>query len=218
MKKILTACLLALSCLGAAAQEDSIYGIPTDVYYLMPSFGKGMVYFSGQAPAQGQLNICAVDNTLRFKDKKGQEIVAENTDNVVKVVIDNVSFIRSDGMFYRMYPVTLDYGIALRRDVRIIKDAKQGGYGTTSRTSSTREYSTIYADGVLYGLDKSENYPYEVSEFILLYRGDNVVPLNKKNLRKLFPDKKTEIDEYFKSGGTLPQTLDGTLELLGRWK
>ena len=64
-----------------------------------------------------------------------QEIVAENTDNVVKVVIDNVSFIRSDGMFYRIYPVTIDYGIALRRDVRIIKDAKQGGYGTTCSDS-----------------------------------------------------------------------------------
>ena len=91
---IQTAFLLTFASAGAYAQEGDVNGIPNDVYYLMPKFGTGYVYFSGQAPVKGQINICAVDNTLRYMDK-GQEIVADAGSNVLKVVIEDVWFIHS---------------------------------------------------------------------------------------------------------------------------
>ena len=64
MKRILLLLLLfaGLSAFGQEAKGD----IPADVFYLLPEFRQGMVYFSDQGPAQGNLNICAVDQTLRF--------------------------------------------------------------------------------------------------------------------------------------------------------
>ena len=57
MKRILLLLLLfaGLSALGQEARGD----IPADVFYLLPEFRQGMVYFSDQGPAQGTLNICA---------------------------------------------------------------------------------------------------------------------------------------------------------------
>ena len=72
MKSFLTALLLMAALTGIRAQENVPKGVPDDVYYLMPSFAQGMVYLRGQGPAQGKLNICAVDNTLRFIDDNGQ--------------------------------------------------------------------------------------------------------------------------------------------------
>ena len=214
---ILSILLLLCAFHDAEAQEKAPGGLPMDVYYLMPSFTNGTVYFRGKGPAQGKLNICAVDNTLRFLDNNGKELAAGQADNIYRVKIDTAVFMFSNDMFYRMYPVSGDMGIALKREVQIIRDQKQGAYGTVSRTESIREYNTIYADGVAYDLRKDKEYPYKVSEYLFIYKGDDVFTVNKKNLRKLFPEQKAEIDAWFKDGGSVPDTVDGLKEFLRQW-
>jgi hypothetical protein len=171
----------------------------------------------GQAPAQGTLNICAVDNTLRFIGKDGEELSASQEDNIVKVRIDTATFIRHEDVYYRIFSLSADMGVALRRKVRIESDAKEVGYGSTSQTSSAKQYKTIYADGVIYDMDGDKAYPYEMTEEIFLFKGETVFPLTKKNLRKLFPSKKDEIDAWFKSGNNLPETVEGAMEFLSLW-
>jgi len=216
MKARLTILFLFLTIL-AGAQESSVKGIPRDVYYWMPDFADGMIYFRGQGPAQGKVNICAEDNTLRFIDKEGNELVAADADNIVMVRIDTVSFLRTGGTFYRMYPLADDFGLALKRRVRIVWDAKQGAYGSTSLTSSIKEYSSIYSEGGLYELNKDKVYPYDVTETLFLYRGQDIVVLNKNNLKKLFPDRKEEIEAFFKAGNNIPDKADDALALLSQW-
>ena len=118
-RRIICALGLLLTGLGAQAQNK---GIPNEVYYLMPNFEHGYIYFRGQGPAQGQLNICAVDNTLRFLDKDGKELVPSNADNIVKVQFDTVMFLNHQGVYYRLSMVGPDVGLAVRRDVKILKE------------------------------------------------------------------------------------------------
>lgn len=199
----------------AAAQEEG-EGVTAEIYYLMPEFGQGMIWFSNQGPAEGKLNICAEDNTLRYLDKNGQEIVAASIDNVVKVQIDTVVFIRNEGVFYRLYPVSSELGLLVRRDLDIQRDAQRGAYGSYSRTSSIREYGTLYADGVTYKLEKSKKYPFTVSETCFLYTGDKVVPFTKRTLRRYFPQRKDDIDIYLKSGKSLPEDPSDAQAFLAR--
>lgn len=209
------------TCLGlaAAAQERAtIQGVPREIYYLMPSFSQGVVYLRGQAPARGKLNICAVDQTLRFLDDAGNELEAERVEDIVKVRIDTVTFLRSQNAYFRMFPMSEDMGIAVRRDVRILRDAKQGGYGIVSQTTSVMEYGAIYSDGAGYKLNSDREYPYTVSEQIYVYREDTVFPFTRKGLRKCFPDRKAEIDAWFKEGHPLPATVAEAKAFLSRWR
>ena len=216
IKYLLIPVLCAVSAAGSRAQE-SVRGMTPEVYYLMPEFQEGTVYFRGKAPAQGKLNICAVDNTLRFLDNDGTELSASQSDNIFKVKIDTVVFMLCQNVFYRLYPVSMDMGVARRRDVHIIKDAKQTAFGGVSQTQAIREYGTIYADGVAYNLNTAKEYPYRMSETLYIYYGDEVYPVNKKSLRKLFPDKKAEIDSFFKSGASVPESVEGLQALLSSW-
>lgn len=209
---------LALAApLALRAQESAPKAIPDEDFYLMPSFCDGMVYLRGQAPAQGKMNICAVDNTLRFIDNNGVELEAANAEQIVRVQLDTVWFIRNRGVFYRMYPASYDMGVALRRDVRIIRDAKEGAYGGSSQTSSIREYGSLYTESGIYNLNTNKKYPYDVKETLYLYKGEGVYPLSKNNLKKLFPDKKADIEAWFKAGNSLPRTTDDALALLSSW-
>ena len=211
MKRILLLLLLfaGLSAFGQEAKGD----IPADVFYLLPEFRQGMVYFSDQRPAQGTLNICAVDQTLRFMDKD-QEL-SSGADNINRVVVDDLVFVRIDGAFYRLYPISDDLTLAFRRDVEILRDVKQGAYGTQSRTSSIREVGSLQADGMMYTLQSSKIYPYNVTESCFLYQAGSVTPINKRSLRKRFPARKGELDTWLKSH-SLPKTLDDTRALLSR--
>lgn len=217
--KFFLAAGLFFGALTVASAQQTVHGIPSDVYYMMPEFSDGMIYFDGQKPAQGKLNICAFDNTLRFIDKSGKELVASNTENIVKVRIDTVFFIVDQEIFYRMYPVAPGVGIALRREVQLEKAGKPGAYGTVSQTASIRENNTIYVDGVAYDIDKDQDkeLPYTITETPYIYKDDSVLVLNKRNLRKVFPERKAEIDAYFKAGNTVPDKLDDALALLRGW-
>lgn len=211
---LLAACLLLFVPKGASAQEDTRQGIPPEVYYLLPAFSQGMVYLAGQGPAQGLLNICAEDQTLRFMDN-GVEL-SSSDDNIVKVQVDTAVFIRDDGCFYRIYQVPGDTWVACLRRVEILRDVKKGAYGTESRISSIRSAGSFSSDGVMYTLDQARNYPYNVTETCFLYRDGKVVPFSKRNLRKCYPDRKDDLDAYFKSGHSLPESLEEVRAFLAR--
>ena len=211
MKRILLLLSLfaGLSAFGQEARGD----MPADVFYLLPEFRHGMVYFSGQGPGQGELNICAVDQTLRFMDK-GEEL-SSSADNILRVVIDTVVFVHVDGAFYRLYPVSDEVTLAYRRDVEILRDVKTGAYGIQSRTSSIREVGSLQSDGMMYTLQSSKSYPYNVKESCYLYVAGNVTPVNKRTIRKLFPARKDDLDVWLKNHA-LPKTLDDTRAFLAR--
>ena len=206
---LLLSLFAGLSAFGQEARGD----MPADVFYLLPEFRQGMVYFSGQGPGQGELNICAVDQTLRFMDK-GQEL-ASAADNILRVVIDTVVFVHVDGAFYRLYPVSDEVTLAYRRDVEILRDVKTGAYGIQSRTSSIREVGSLQSDGMMYTLQSSKSYPYNVKESCYLYVAGNVTPVNKRTIRKLFPARKDDLDAWLKNHA-LPKTLDDTRAFLAR--
>ena len=212
MKKIVLLLVLLLAGGGVFGQEAQ-GDIPADVFYLLPEFRQGMVYFSDLGPAQGELNICAVDQTLRFMDK-GQEL-SSAADNINRVVVDDIVFVRIDGVFYRLYPITDDLTVAYRRNVEILRDVKTGAYGIQSRTSSIREVGSLQSDGMMYTLQSSKSYPYNVSESCYLFQAGTVTPINKRSLRKRFPARKDELDAWLKSHA-LPKNLDDTRVFLSR--
>ena len=213
MKRFSLLSLILSLPLMAVAQGADTQGIPAEDYYLMPAFGQGLVFFDGQAPARGMLNICALDNTVRFLDKEGKELAATGDEHIIQVQIDTVSFVRDGGVFYRLHPVSPGLQIAVRREVKLLQDTKKGAYGGDSRTSSIKEYTSIYADGVTVSLTGDRTYPYSVSESLYLFSGGRIYPLTKRGLRRCFPDRKADIDAWLMSH-VLPETLPDARAML----
>ena len=201
MKKILLLLSLCLVTVVSHAQDDALY--------LMPSFGQGLVFFNGQsAPVPGNLNICALDNTLRFIGDDGNELVANDNASVARVVIEGVTFLRYKDAYYRLYPVTLESGYAILRQVKLERPGNQDSYGTLTETSSSRAYRSISSDGVSYDLEQARQFPHTVTEILFLYKGKSILPFNKKNLGSCFPSQKASIEAYFKEGHRVPDTLE----------
>lgn len=215
--KTIVFALLLLAASAMAQEKKAPNGISAEVYYLMPQFSEGTVYLRGQRPLQGKMNICAVDNTLRFIGPDGEELSATEDGDIVKVRIDSVMFLRDHDIFYRLYPLSSEMGVALQREVRIFWDAKEGAYGSVSQTSSIQQYGIIHSDGSTHTLSGLKEYPYSVSETPSIYKEGAIYPITRKNLRKLFPAHKDEIDAWFKAGNKLPETVSEALDFLSHW-
>ena len=210
---LLSGLLLSASLLSA--QEN--IGIPNDVFYLMPKMTQGTLLFRDKSPIPGQFNICAVDNTIRFMDK-GTELAMEDDESMLEVVFNDVAFLHRDGTYYRLYPVTDEAFVAVKRDVLIMNDTKMASYGMESNTTAIQTIEIVSIPGRILNLADMKEVPYRMTETAALYRKGSLLNLNKRNLTKCFPDKKAEIEAWFDANKKInPTDVPAVLELCKQW-
>lgn len=206
--------------LCAAFAQETKTGIPEEVFYLMPKFGTGYVVYEGQAPMRGLINICAIDNSVRFKDSNGQEMAADNPGSIQQVVIDNTSFMRNGNQgFARLVSVAPggEVAVAVKRDVTVMTDSKRGAYGMESQTTAVQEYTGFSSANRMYMLDEMRDFPYRVSETASLFKDGSFMPINKRNCQRVFPNAKDKIDAYFKDHKNAPSDVNEVIALCKEW-
>ena len=210
--------LLAALCLSVSllSAQDNV-GIPADVFYLMPQMAQGTLLFRDKSPVSGKINICAVDNTVRYKDK-GTELAMEEDESLLEVIIDEVPFLHRDGTFYRLYAISDEAFVAVKRDVLIMNDSKIASYGMESNTTAVQTIETFNMPGRTLDLSDMKDIPYRMTETAALYRKGSILSLNKRNCIKCFPDKKDEIEAWFAANKKLnPTDIPAVLELCKQW-
>ena len=219
MKKCLCVLLATLAALPSAFCQKEGKTIPPEVFYLLPEFGQGTIYFQGKSPVVGLINICAIDGSVRFKDETGQERVVVNDGSLSGATIGDVSFQFRDGNFVRMYPLNRETSLAVERKVDLMDDVKVGAFGMETRTAAITEYGSFSTgDGRIYELNQVKDSSYRMTETATLYTGGKFVNFNKKNCQKAFPDHADEIDAWFKKYRSATQAgVPAVLEACQSW-
>ena len=217
MKKsfILAAAALFWAASALFAQDGT--GLTEEVFYLMPKMANGSVYFNNRAPANGALNICAVDNTVRYMDH-GTELSVEIDDTMTRVVIDGVIFVPYEGVFLRLYPFGEDCGVAVRRNITVMNDGKTASFGMESNTTAVTSIEGFSTVGKTFTLEEGASIPYRMSHTAYVYRNGNFMALSKKNLQKCFPEAKDKIEAYFSEHKKLENSdPEKVLQLVREW-
>lgn len=218
MRRILAFLAALPLSIGLLSAQDSV-GIPNDVFYLMPKMTQGTLLFRDKSPVYGQFNICAVDNTVRFMDKN-TELAMEDDESMLEVVFHDVAFLHRDGTYYRLYPVSDEAFVAVKRDVLIMNDTKMASYGMESNTTAVQTIEGLGASiaGRTLNLADMKEVPYRMTETAALYRKGSIISLNKRNLTKCFPAQKADIEAWFAANKKLdPTDIPAVLELCKQW-
>lgn len=202
MKRLAIFVAAVLGAVATLYAQENV-GIPAEVYYLMPKMEQGTILYSDRSPAPGVFNICALDNTVRFQDKRGDELILEDDETLVEVIIGDVPFLRRDGVFYRLDKLTDEVFLATKREVVIMNDSKEGAYGMESNTTAIQTMEFIRMDSRILSLDDLKEVPYRMTETSGLYRKGSILSLTKRNLQRCFPEKKAEIEAWFNTNKKL---------------
>ncbi len=218
MRRILIMAAAALFWAATAlfAQEGKA-GLTKEVFYLMPDMAFGTIQFNDKAPARGDMNICAVDNSIRYMEH-GTELSVELDDSIVSVTIGNVLFVPYEGVFLRIYPFGDASGVAVRRNVVLLTDGKMASFGMESNTTAVSSIVSFNTGFHNISLEESLDIPYRLNETAFLYRDGNVMTLTKRNLTRCFPNAKADIEAWFGEHKKLSQDdVQKVLELCREW-
>ena len=217
MKRYLTCLLAAILCLPAFCQKEG-NSIPAEIFYLMPEFGQGNVYFKGRTPFPAQLNICAIDGTVRYKDQAGQERIIQDDGSLTAVSIADAYFVRNDNDFVRLYTLNREISVAYLRKVDLMDDVKVGAFGMETRTAAINNYDSFANSGQFYNLDQVKDHRYRLYETVYLFHGGQFSVFNKRNCQKCFPGAKDAIDAWFKEHrNPTAEDLPAILEACRSW-
>ena len=191
MKKLLISAFALLSAFTAFAQDEPL----DSLFYVRPEFAHGIVYLQEGGVQQGTINICNVDQSIRFIDASGDTLAMEGSENAIKVSIDKTVYYRFKDRFTEMVDYVGEVALGIQRQSELIDNAKTGGFSNSS-TSSVESYGVDASTGMYYKhIDMiPENWKYTCR--YVLYSGDKFYLATKKNFLKCFPDKKDIIEAY----------------------
>ena len=209
MRSVIIALLFLLSTI-IKAQDSSVIFIPAgrsfsdvatpDKIYLLPNFTKGKVHFRDGSMNSANFNYNFLNGEIEFISSKGDTlaIVKEQALNIKNIKIDSATFYYYNG--YLQEVGGNETGKVLRRQFyKVRKREKIGGYEQPTSTSAIESYETfVSGNGELaQKLTVRENITLiKATEYFFGDQYNTFLRANKKNVLKLYPKKRVQIESY----------------------
>lgn len=194
MKRLVSILLLLCVCTAAKSQSLSL----DTLFYALPQFGRGTVAFPDGKVQSGNLNICNLDQTVRFIDPAGDTLVIDDSHLVIKVTVGKDVFYRDNHYFIKIVDMAGDVFLGLKKTMVQVNNEQVGAYGMASSTSSITSYSQDGSTGHLYKYVDFRPANWNYTAMYMLYRNGRFYTASKKNFQKCFPGRKAEIEAFFK--------------------
>jgi hypothetical protein len=225
MKKLLLAVLVlyaftsfsqdSLTIFISADQQVSEVLTPGKIYKY-PGFKPGRIIFRDGTFVDDRFNYNYLNGEIEFIQRDTLAISKEQMLNIRLLTLDRDSFFYDKG--YLQQIMQTSFGKLLKRQMLVVaKREKIGGYNQPSQTSAIDSYGSFTDTYGVFtpNLKIHENITLVLrTDFYFADRFNTFLPANKRNLQKLFPDKKEKIDDYlkihsvnFKNAGDLKSLL-----------
>ena len=183
--------------------------------YLNPKFQNGLVYFKDNTREQGTLNINTVSQKINFiSPTDGKILELANDDEVTQVLIGNKMFIKIRKDYYEVVDMHSEILLCVLTKLQFLDNQKYGAFGMESSTTSISTATTFNESGSReYNLSSNVNKKYKYSKVAYLVKGGKAYSITKKSLKKYFPKKSAEIDQYLKENDVNLEYIDSVRPL-----
>ncbi len=172
---------------------------PFNERYRYPQFIQGKVMFNNDNYTVTKLNYSILHGEMHFIQAK-DTLSISNVKDIRYVQIMQDTFFYDDG-FHEVLGGHDPAIMTIKQYVKLSDKTKEGAYGTRTSTGAVQSYSGIYDQGgrTNYNLILQEDYIFtRIADYYIGNTRDGFVLYKKNNLLKLFPDHKSEIEDYLK--------------------
>ena len=179
--------------------------------YRYPDFINGKVIYKNDAFSKAKLNYNYLNGEIEFLQKKDTLSIA-NPKEIQFVSIASDTFYYDNGYLemIRSGPVK----VFVKRHFKQNEIQKKDSYGNSGSLAATTAFSSLHTGGNYYKLIINRDMVFEkISEYYLTVSKERFVPFNKKEIMKLFPQKKVVIQDYLKSNKVDFYSKDDLLKL-----
>lgn len=181
--------------------------------YRYPEFMTGMVTFKDNTSITARLNYNILTGEVQFI-QKNDTLSITNTK-----AIDNVRIL-TDTFYYDNGYLEIVAGrdpafMAIKQYIKLVDVKKEGALGTRNSTTNSQTVDYIF-NGTMFNLICQEDLVLsKKTDYYLGNKSNGFFYYNKKNVLKLFPQKKSAIENYIKHNGVNFRDKEDLLHLTG---
>ena len=207
MKKYLLLLTAIIAYNGVFAQKQL-------TQYLFPEFTEGSVLQKSGTVTKTQLNYNTLTQEMIFK--QGEQFLAlDKIEEIDTVYLNGKKFIPGDNMFYEVATQT-PVALLLQHTSDIIPSGNETGFGK-SQTTAVTNITDLKRGGRAYSLSLPDEYSFKNKTACFLKKdGKYILITNVKDVKNVFADKESSIDDYTKKNKVnfkKPETLAALIEL-----
>jgi hypothetical protein len=167
--------------------------------YRYPEFRTGQVIFKSGKVSWASLNFNTLAGEIQFVSTKGDTASLANEETIRVVAIGADSFYYSKGCI-AMVKGFSTFKIGSQDKFKIANREKISTFGMATNTASIDSYLSFGGDGQWYKLAVRENVTLmKERSFFIADRFNHFLPINKKQVYKMFSRYSSELDQFFKS-------------------
>jgi hypothetical protein len=131
---------------------------------------------------------------------QGDTIVIDAESKVETVSAQGDFFRKLDNYYVQILNIYDGVSLGLVRKMVIGKEEVIGAYGGTTDVASMAKVSSLEVDARIDKIAAGSNtIRYEYDELLFLVKGDRMYPATRKNFRRLFSRRKSDINSYIKA-------------------
>ncbi len=168
--------------------------------YKYPGFSKGKIFFKDNTITEANLNYNYLNGEIEFINPANDTLAIAKHQmlNIQHIILNKDTFYYDDGYMQQVLRTPAGR-IAKRQMLVILKREKLGAYDQPTSTTNAESmivFRDYYGSTSTHGLKVRENITMTVVNQVFLGDHYSFLPASKKNLLKLFPSKKSVINNY----------------------
>jgi hypothetical protein len=187
----------SLTIFISADQQVSEVLTPKRIYKYS-EFKPGRIIFRDGTFADDKFNYNYLNGEIEFIQRDTLAISKEQMLNIRFLTLDHDTFFYNKGYFQQLMQTSV--GRLLKKQMLVVsKREKIGAYNQPSQTSAIESYGSFTDNYGVFtpNLKIHENITMILrTDYYFADRFNTFLLANKRNLQKLFPNKKRQIDEY----------------------
>jgi hypothetical protein len=166
--------------------------------YRFPQFSYGKVYFINNDSAKGKLNYNLLMRKMQFLNERGDTLVLADDNPIRVVAIDTNIFYCNSGECVELIAGWPSAELAVSHHLKLADEQKAGAYGLPSSTHTIENNNSFKANND-YRLQLNKDLVFtKETRYYFIDAARHFIVANKKNLSKLFPGQKAQIENYLK--------------------
>jgi len=165
--------------------------------YLFPEFSKSVVITKTGESSNSVLNYNTVAEKMVIE--MGSVLLnMTNIETVDTIIIQNRKFVPVNQVFYEVL-VNGPSSLFIQHKSNLIPPGSPAGYGSTSQTSSIKNYSKMTSGSGALNLEIPSDFTINPAPVYWIRKSGNVFSFyNKRQFLKIFPEKNDEIKKFIK--------------------
>lgn len=166
--------------------------------FVFDNFKDARVRMNDGTMYTGKLNISTIGQSLRIISESGDTIAIDAEKSVDVVSAGNQFFRKINNIYVEVLETNGEVSLGIARIMKIGQERVEGTYGGTNEVASISKMASVEVDSKIEKIVGTSSIRYDYTENLYLLKGSKLTPATRKNLEKLFGNKKVQIENFIR--------------------